>query len=117
MKFILVLVIFIAVIFGIITFQNNVEIAVKFINWNFSGHLALVLLVPFAVGLLAGISALIPPVWKKAAQARHLKKRVQELEDEMSQETDEVEQVTHEAETGQPSEETPEVLEPEKKTL
>jgi uncharacterized integral membrane protein len=117
MKFILFLVITIGVIFGIITFQNNVEISVKFIKWSFSGHLALVLLVPFAAGLLAGISALISPVWKKSAQARHLKKRVQELEDETSQETEEVEQVAHETETEQPAEVTPEVLEPEKKIL
>lgn len=117
MKFILVLIVIIAVLFGIITFQNNVEVSVKFIKWSFSGHLALALLVPFAVGLLAGIAALIPPVWKKSAQARHLKKRVQELEDEMSQEREEIEQVAHEAETEQPAEVTPEVLEPEKKTL
>lgn len=117
MKFILVLVITIAVIFGIITFQNNVEISVKFIKWSFSGHLALVLLVPFAVGLLAGIAALIPPVWKKASQARHLKKRVQELEDELSPSTEEVEQLEHEIDTDHEPEKASEEKEPEKQTL
>ncbi|HDH53349.1 MAG TPA: LapA family protein [Nitrospirae bacterium] len=82
MKFFLFFVLSIAVILGIITFQNDTEISVKFINWNFSGHIAIVLAVSFAVGLLGGISLLVPPWWKKAKTARTYKKRIHELEEE-----------------------------------
>lgn len=90
MKFFLVFVLSVAVIWGIITFQNDAEISVKLMKWNFTGHIAIVLAVSFAVGLLSGISLLVPPWWKKAKAARTFKKRVHELEEEKtSGDTDE----------------------------
>ena len=90
MKFFLIFVLSIAVILGIITFQNDTEISVKFIKWSFSGHITIVLAVSFAVGLLGGISLLVPPWWKKAKTARTYKKRIHELEEEKaSGDTDE----------------------------
>lgn len=85
MKFFLVIIFIVAVAFGIVAFQNNTEITVKFINWVFTDHIAIVLGVPFCAGLAAGISLLLPSLWKKASQARHFKKRIQELEEEQAQ--------------------------------
>ncbi len=76
-----------AVVFGIITFQNPIVVAVKFIKWPFEVHITIALLVSFAAGLVAGMALIVPSVWKKAKQARQLKKRVQELEQEREEET------------------------------
>lgn len=82
MKVFLLIVLIVAVAFGIVAFQNNTEVSVQFVKWTFTGHIAVVLAVPFAVGLVAGTSLLLPSLWRKASQARYLKKRLQELEEE-----------------------------------
>ncbi|UCD35427.1 MAG: LapA family protein [Nitrospiraceae bacterium] len=82
MKVFLLIVLIVAGALGIVAFQNNTEVTVQFIKWTLTGHMAVVLSVPFAVGLLAGISMLLPSLWRKASQARYLKKRVKELEEE-----------------------------------
>ena len=87
MRLFLLIIIISAVVFGIITFQNPNLVDVTFIKWTFSGHLTIALLVSYAAGLLGGIALVVPSVWKKARQARQLKKRVQELEQEMEEET------------------------------
>ncbi len=99
MRFFFIILFLIAVAFGIVAFQNNVEISVKFIKWDFTGHIAIVLGVPFLIGLVGGISLLLPSLWKKASQARHARKRIQELEEEMSK-PDETEEGEAEDETG-----------------
>lgn len=88
MKVFLFIVLIVAVAFGIVAFQNNSEVAVKFVQWTFTGHIAVVLAVPFAVGLVAGISLLLPSLWRKASQARSFRKRVQELEEELPKQTE-----------------------------
>ena len=105
MKFFLLIVFLIAVAFGIVAFQNNADVSVKFIKWDFSEHIAIVLGVSFFAGLVAGISLLLPPLWKKAANARHSKKRVHELEEELAKAAEPVEQIEHEGGTEEPSEE------------
>jgi uncharacterized integral membrane protein len=118
MKFFLFIVVLIAVAFGIVAFQNDSELSVKFIKWDFAGHIAIVLGVPFLIGLLAGISLLLPSLWKKASQARHLKKQLHEIEEEKSAASEPAEQIEHEGEIEQPTEEAaPEVKEPEKENL
>ncbi len=74
----------IAVVFVIITFQNPVDISMKFIKWNFSGPFSVMLAVPFIAGTLVGIFLVIPTWWKKLKLARTQKKRIQELESELS---------------------------------
>jgi uncharacterized integral membrane protein len=92
MKFFLIIVFIIAVIFGIVAFQNNTEVSVTFIKWNITEHIAIILGIPFLIGLVAGISLLLPSLWKKAAHARQFKKRVQELEEGQSQEPEQPEE-------------------------
>lgn len=117
MKFFLLIVFLIAVTFGIVAFQNNAEVSVKFIKWDFSEHIAIVLGVSFVAGLVAGILLLLPPLWKKSANARHAKKRVHELEEELARAAEPAEQIEHEGESEHKPEEGKEVKEAEKESL
>lgn len=75
----------IAVAFIVLTVQNpSTVITLDFIKWTFSGPPALMLSVPFVAGIMAGIFALIPALWRRSSQARSFRKRVHELEAEMS---------------------------------
>ena len=105
MQLFLFVAVVITVVFGLITFQNpDVTVTMKFINWIFEQTpLALILAIPFAIGLLAGTFLCVPPWLKKASLARHQKKRIHELESELAkltvpEETEEVEEVKEEGE-------------------
>ncbi len=75
----------ILVAFLILTVQNpTAVVTLKFISWTFEGPLAFVLAVPFAAGILASIFLFIPTLWKKSRAVRIHKKRIQELEKELS---------------------------------
>ena len=85
MQFFLFVAIVILIAFGILTVQNPATVVtITFIRWTFSGPLALILAVPFAAGVVAGIFLFIPTLWKKSRALRSNKKRIQELESELS---------------------------------
>ena len=91
MQFFLFIAVVILIVFGVLTIQNpNIEIAVKFIKWDLSGPLVAVLAVPFITGIVASMFIFIPPWMKKASQARHHKKRIQELELELANISEEI---------------------------
>jgi uncharacterized membrane protein YciS (DUF1049 family) len=70
------------VVFGSIHFQNpDMTVTIKFITWTFEEKpIALILAIPFAIGIIAGAFIFVPPWLKKASLARHQKKRIHELE-------------------------------------
>ncbi len=105
MRFFLILIIIISVIFGIFTFQNDTKITVKFLTWSLSWHLTIVLLVPFIVGIITGMLLLVPTVWKKAANARTYKKRIRELEEESARMSETVAPIEQKGESEPVSEE------------
>jgi uncharacterized membrane protein YciS (DUF1049 family) len=82
MQLFLFIAVVIMVVFGLITFQNSdVTVTMKFIKWTFEQEpIALVLAVPFVIGILTGTFICVPPWLKKASLARHQKKRIHELE-------------------------------------
>ncbi len=85
MQLFLFLAVVIAVAFVIVTVQNpSTVITLDFIKWTFSGPPAIMLSAPFIAGILTGIFAFIPTWWRKSAQARSCRKRVQELEEELA---------------------------------
>lgn len=84
MKFFLVLTLLIAVTIVVFTAQNPTVITLTFINWTVTGHVALILAVPFVVGVIAGLSLLMPVWWKKVKIVKANKKRIHELESELS---------------------------------
>ena len=106
MQFFLFIAVVILIIFGVITIQNpNMEIAVKFIKWNLSGPVALVLAVPFVTGIVASMFLFIPPWMKKASLARAHKRRIQELELELASASDEIDLVEEPSEEQKKEEE------------
>jgi len=87
MQLFLFIAVVILAVFGTITFQNqDLTVTMKFITWTFEEKpIALILAVPFAIGILAGTFICIPPWLKKASLARHQKKRIHELESELAE--------------------------------
>ncbi len=95
MKFFLFIVLVVAVIFGVITFQNpDLEVSLTFSQWVIAGPIALIIAVPFGVGLLVGMLLIVPGWMKKAKQARTHKRKVGELEEELTKAQDQVEQLS-----------------------
>jgi uncharacterized membrane protein YciS (DUF1049 family) len=86
------------IVFGFITFQNSdVTVTMKFIKWTFEQEpIALMLAVPFAIGILTGTFIFVPPWLKKASLARHQKKRIHELESELTELTGPSEELENE---------------------
>jgi len=68
MKFFLFLALLIAVAIIVFTAQNQSDITLKFINWELTYQLPVMLALPFFVGTIAGI-ALIVPVWLKKSKS------------------------------------------------
>jgi len=85
----------VAVVFGVITFQNpDIEISLTFIKWTIIEPITLVIAVPFGVGMLIGIALVVPGWIKKAKQSRMNKRKVGELEEELTKAQDQVEQLS-----------------------
>lgn len=87
MQLFLFIAVVILIVFGLITFQNpDVTVTMKFVKWTFdSKSIALILAVPFAIGILAGTFVFVTPWLKKARLARSQKKRIHELESELAE--------------------------------
>jgi len=87
MQLFLFITVVIMIVFGSIHFQNqDLTITMKFITWTFKENpIALILAIPFAIGILAGTFICVPPWLKKASLARHQKKRIHELESELNE--------------------------------
>ncbi len=87
MQLFLFIAVVIMIVFGSIAFQNpDVTVNMKFITWTFEEKsIALILAIPFAIGILAGAFIFVPPWLKKANLARTRKKRIHELESELAE--------------------------------
>ena len=107
MHFFLLIAFLIAVAFITIAFQNPEPVTMKFISWTLSEPLALALAVPFAAGLLSGIFLFIPMWWKKSRLVRSQKKRIKELETELSDVEGRVKETKQDEEKRLTEEETP----------
>jgi uncharacterized integral membrane protein len=83
MQFFLFLALILALILMLFTVQNQASITVTFINWTFEGSLALLLVLSFAAGLMAGIFSSLPAWWRKTKTNHVQKKRIHELEQEL----------------------------------
>lgn len=81
MQIFLVLSILIAIALVLFAVQNSAIVTISFLSFHFSGSLALVLVVVFALGLLSGILVSVPSLLKKSSALREQKRRVKQLED------------------------------------
>ena len=78
MQLFLFITVVIMIVFGSIHFQNpDLTVSMKFVTWIFEAKpIALILAIPFAIGILFGAFIFVPPWMKKAGLARHQKKRI-----------------------------------------
>jgi putative membrane protein len=75
-------------IFAIIfAFQNSQLITVSFLNWSFTGSLALVILVSVAGGVLMSSLASLPPLFKTRWTVRSQRKTIAELESRIAEQS------------------------------
>lgn len=84
MRLFLFLALFIAVIIIVFTAQNQTEITLTFLNWELSKPLPVMLAVPFIAGVIAGIALVVPAWMKKSKAVKTHRKRIQELEDKLT---------------------------------
>ncbi len=84
MQFFLFMALIITMILLLFAVQNSEVITLTFVNRAFKGSVAFILAIVFAGGMLTGIFISIPAWWRKVRQGRSHKKRIQELEEELS---------------------------------
>lgn len=80
MQLFLVLALLIAIAIGIFALQNSTIVTISFLSLHYNGSLALILLIVFILGLLAGVLISIPSLLRKRSDLREQKRRVKQLE-------------------------------------
>jgi uncharacterized integral membrane protein len=98
MKLFLFLALLISVAIIVFTAQNQAEIPLTFMSWEFSKPIPVIFAVPFFVGVIAGASLVVPLWMKKSKTAKSQKRRIHELEDEMAAKTEQEKEDTVEVE-------------------
>jgi uncharacterized integral membrane protein len=73
MKFFLILVLILAIALVIFALQNSAQVTLNFLNFHFQGSLALMFIVVFIAGFLAGTFALLPFMLKRIFKKRNQK--------------------------------------------
>jgi len=87
MRFFIVLALFIAVAIVLFALQNSAIVTVSFLSFHYNGSFALILVVVFTLGLLAGILISIPSLLRKSSDLREQKRRVKQLEESLTRST------------------------------
>ena len=80
MQLFIVLALVIAIALVLFALQNSAIVTVSFLLFHYSGSLALILVLVFASGLLAGILISLPSLLRKSADVREQKRRITQLE-------------------------------------
>jgi putative membrane protein len=75
----------IAVLAVVFALQNSMLVTISFFNWTISGSLSLVLLATLAIGVLIGLLVLAPSLLRKTFKSSSQRKRIDALENEVSQ--------------------------------
>jgi uncharacterized integral membrane protein len=84
----LILALIIAILAVVFALQNADVIAVVFFTYSFEGSLALVLLVTFAVGVIAGIFFILPYLFRSMMRVRKLSREKLRLEESLGEDED-----------------------------
>jgi putative membrane protein len=87
MRFFIVLALLVAIAIVLFASQNSAIVTVSFLSFHYNGSLALILIVVFALGLLAGILISIPSLLRKSSDLREQKRRVKQLDESISRST------------------------------
>lgn len=81
----LIIALLIAVLAVVFALQNSMLVTVSFFSWTVTGSLSLVLLATLAIGVLIGLLVLSPALLKKTIKSSSQRKRIDALENEVSQ--------------------------------
>lgn len=81
----LIIALLIAVLAVIFALQNSMLVTILFFSWTITGSLSLVLLATLAIGVLIGLLVLAPNLLKKTFKSSSQRKRIDALENEVSQ--------------------------------
>lgn len=81
----LIVALLIAVLAVVFALQNSMLVTISFFQWTVTGSLSLVLLATLAIGVLIGLLVLVPSLLKKTIKSSSQRKRIDALENEVSQ--------------------------------
>ncbi len=70
--------------------QNNVQVAINLLLWNYQGSLAIVLLSTLAIGVLIGLLVLLPALIKRGWRVSRAKRQTAELENQLTNRSQEL---------------------------
>jgi lipopolysaccharide assembly protein A len=87
MQFFIVLALLIAIAIVFFALQNSAIVTVSFLSFHYDGSLALILVVVFTLGLFVGILIAIPSLLRKSSDLREQKRRVKQLEENITRST------------------------------
>lgn len=87
MRFFIVLALLIAIAIVLFALQNSAIVTVSFLSFHYNGSLALILVVVFTLGLLAGILISIPSLLRKSSDLREQKRMLKQLEESITRST------------------------------
>jgi uncharacterized membrane protein YciS (DUF1049 family) len=80
MQLLIVLALLIVVAIVLFALQNSAIVTISFLFFHYDGSLALILVLVFSSGLLAGLLISIPSLFRKSSDLREQKRRVKQLE-------------------------------------
>lgn len=70
--------------------QNNIQVAINLLIWNYQGSLAIVLLSTLAIGVLIGLLVLLPALIKRGWRVSRAKRQTAELENQLTNRSQEL---------------------------
>ncbi|MGE5894668.1 MAG: LapA family protein [bacterium] len=82
MQFFIFLALLIAIGLVLFAVQNATVATVKFLAFSYEASLALIVVIVFASGFLAGILLSLPSIFRKSSIMREQKKRIRRLEED-----------------------------------
>jgi uncharacterized integral membrane protein len=98
MKFALFFAIFFSALVISFSLQNSQLVQVQFLHWYFEGALVFVLLLTFAVGLLAMFLAALPGVFRRRSEVKSLQKELEKSNRHIQQQQTELTKLYQEKE-------------------
>ncbi len=81
----IILALLLALLAVVFALQNTTTVTITFLFWQFTGSLALVLLVALAVGILISFFAYLPSLLRGQLSMRRLRKHTTELESNLAE--------------------------------
>ena len=81
MQIFLFLALLISIVIVLFAVQNAALVTVTFLSFHFEGSLAFILVVVFALGVLAGMLMTVPSFWRKSVALREQRRKVKQLEE------------------------------------